>query len=99
MQTIARLALLVALFAAMPAPLAQAWSLKSKVTKENYEKIHNGMTKDQVQEILGKPNNMKSEMEIQGMGKLESWIYWHRGTMVMIGFTNGYVSDKSWTEG
>ena len=99
MKTLARLALLVVLLAALPAPAAHAGFFKSKVTKENYDKIHNGMTKAQVEEILGKPNQMKSEMEIQGLGKLESWIYWHRGTMVMIGFTNGYVSDKSWTEG
>ena len=57
------------------------------------------MTKAQVEEILGTPKQMKSEAEIQDIGKLESWIYWHRHTMVIIGFTNGYVSDKSWTEG
>ena len=83
----------------MPAPTARAWPFKSKLTRQNYEKIHNGMTKAQVEEILGMPKQMKSEAEIQGIGKLESWIYWHRRTMVMIGFTNGYVSDESWTEG
>jgi len=98
MKTFARLALLVVLISAMPAPTARAWPFKSKLTRENYEKIHNGMTKAQVEEILGMPK-MKSEAEIQGIGKLESWIYWHRRTMVMIGFTNGYVSDESWTEG
>jgi len=99
MKTFARLALLVVLISAMPAPTARAWPFKSKLTRENYEKIHNGMTKAQVEEILGMPKQMKSEAEIQGIGKLESWIYWHRRTMVMIGFTNGYVSDESWTEG
>jgi hypothetical protein len=99
MKILARLAVLVVLIATLPAPTAHAGLFKSKVTKENYDKIHNGMTKAQVEEILGKPNQMKSEMEIQGLGKLESWIYWHRGTMVMIGFSNGFVSDKSWTEG
>jgi hypothetical protein len=99
MKTLARLALLIALILAMPAPGARAWPFKSKVTRENYEKIHNGMTKAQVEEILGKPTEMKSEMGLQDLGEFESWIYWHRGTMVMIGFSNGYVSDKSWTQG
>lgn len=71
----------------------------SSITKDNYDKIRNGMTKDEVQDILGKPNSMQSEMEVQGLGKLDSWIYTHRGAMVMIGFTGGRVSDKSWTEG
>jgi SmpA / OmlA family len=99
MKTLARLALLIALILAMPAPGARAWPFKSKVTRENYEKIHNGMTKAQVEEILGKPTEMKSEMGLQDLGEFETWIYWHRGTMVMIGFSNGYVSDKSWTQG
>ena len=99
MKTFARLALLVVLISAMPAPTARAWPFQSKLTRENYEKIHNGMTKAQVEKILGTPKQMKSEAEIQGIGKLESWMYWHRRTMVIVGFTNGYVSDESWTEG
>jgi hypothetical protein len=101
MKTLAHLALLVVLISAVPAPAAHAlpWPPKSKLTRQNYEKIHNGMTKEQVEEILGRPKQMKSEAEVQGIGKLESWIYWRRRTMVVIGFTNGYVSDESWTEG
>jgi hypothetical protein len=99
MKIFARLALLILLILAMPTPAAHARPFKSKVTRENYEKIHNGMTKAQVEEILGKPTEMKSEMGLQDLGEFESWIYWHRGTMVMIGFSNGYVSEKSWTQG
>ena len=99
MKTLARLTLLILLILAMPAPAGHAWPFKSKVTRENYEKIHNGMTKAQVKEILGKPNEMKSEMGLQDLGEFESWIYWHRGAAVMIGFSNGYVSEKSWTQG
>jgi hypothetical protein len=98
-KTLARRALLIALILVMPAPAAHAWPFKSKVTRANYEKIHNGMTKAQVQEILGKPAEMKSEMGLQDLGEFDSWIYWHRGTMVKIGFSNGHVSDKSWTQG
>jgi hypothetical protein len=99
MKTLARLALLIVLSLAVPATTTQAWPFKSKVTRENYERVHNGMTKAQVEQILGKPTEMKSEMGLQDLGEFDSWIYWHRGTMVMIGFSNGYVSDKSWTQG
>lgn len=98
MKTLARLTLLIALSLVMPAPTACAWPFKSKVTRANYEKIHSGMTKVQVQQILGKPSEMKSEMGLQDLGEFDSWVYWHRGAMVMIDFSNGYVSDKSWTQ-
>ena len=55
MKTFARLALLLVLILAMPGPAARAWPFKSKVTRQNYERIHNGMTETQVEEILGKP--------------------------------------------
>ena len=99
MKTLARFALLIVLILVMPVPAAPALPFKSKVTRQNYERIHNGMTKAQVKKILGKPTEMKSETGLQDLGEFDSWIYWHGGIMVMIGFTNGYVSDKSWTQG
>jgi hypothetical protein len=38
-------------------------------------------------------------MGLQDLGEFDSWIYWRGEIMVMIGFSNGYVSDKSWTQG
>jgi len=99
MKTLARFALLIVLILVMPVPAAPALPFKSKVTRQNYERIHNGMTKAQVEKILGKPAEMKSERGLQDLGEFDSWIYWHRGAMVMIDFSNGYVSDKSWTQG
>src|SRR5262249_3118422 len=99
MKTLAPLALIIVLILAMPAPAAHAWPFKSKVTREHYEKIHNGMTEAQVEKILGRPSEMKREMGLQDLGEFDSWIYWRSGTMVMIGFSNGHVSDKSWTQG
>jgi hypothetical protein len=99
MKTLARLALLIALILVMPVHAAPALPFKSKVTRQNYERIHNGMTKAQVEKILGKPAEMKNEMGLQDLGEFDSWIYWRGETMVMIGFSNGYVSDKSWTQG
>jgi hypothetical protein len=98
MKTLARLTLLLIVSLSVAAPTPGAWPFKSKVTRANFEKIHNGMTKIQVQQILGKPNEMKSERGLQDLGEFDSWVYWHRGAMVMIDFSNGYVSDKSWTQ-
>ena len=99
MKTLARFALLIVLILVMPVPAAPALPFKSKVTRQNYEKIHKGMTKAQVKKILGKPTEMKSETGLQDLGEFDSWIYWHGAIMVMICFSNGYVSDKSWIQG
>ena len=74
----------------------------SKLTKENYENVKVGMTKDQVIEVLGKPGD-KSETEIPGLGlgKMEMWTWnnvGYGGKVVMVNFQNGRVSDKSWHE-
>lgn len=98
MKILARLILLIVLSLAMSMSTARAWPFKSKVTRANYERVHNGMTKVQVQQILGKPSEMKSERGLQNLGEFDSWVYWHRGTMVLIDFSNGHVSDKSWTQ-
>jgi hypothetical protein len=99
MKILARLALLIVFILVVPVHAAPALPFKSKVTRQNYERIHNGMSKSQVEKILGKPAQMKNEMGLQDLGEFDSWIYWHGETMVMIGFSNGYVSDKSWTQG
>jgi len=74
----------------------------SKLTKENYDQVKVGMTKDQVTELLGKPGD-KSETEIPGLGlgKMEMWTWnnvGYGGKVVMVNFQNGRVSDKSWHE-
>ena len=99
MKTLVRLALLMVLILMMPVHAAPALPFKSRVTRANYEKIHNGMSKAQVEKILGRPAEIKNEVGLQDLGEFDSWIYWHAETMVMIGFSNGYVSDKSWTKG
>ena len=99
MKTLARFTLLIVLILVMPVPAAPSLPFRSKVTRQNYERIHNGMNKNQVEKILGKPAEIKSERGLQDLGEFDSWIYWHGQIMVMIGFTNGYVSDKSWIQG
>src|SRR6266513_1401693 len=99
MKTLARLAPLIVLILVILVPAAPALPFKSKVTRQNYERIHHGMTKAQVEKILGRPAEMKNEVGLQDLGEFDSWIYWHGEIMVMIGFSNGYVSEKSWTKG
>jgi hypothetical protein len=72
----------------------------SKLTKENYDKVKIGMTKDQVSEVLGSAKN-KSEMDAPGLGKMETWSYdsiGYGGKMIIITFLNGKVSDRMWHE-
>lgn len=71
----------------------------SKVTKENYDKISKGMTKQQVKEILGEPQSV-SENETPGVGKMELNHYQESFRLkgIDIYYLNGKVYMKNWTE-
>lgn len=69
----------------------------TNVTKENYEKITNGMSAVQVESILGKPDST-SESELDGFGKTEMWHYQLGMKAIDVFLTNGKVSSKNWTE-
>lgn len=72
----------------------------SKLTKENYDKVKIGMTKDQVTEVLGSAKDNR-EMDAPGLGKMETWSYdniGYGGKMIVITFLNGKVSDRMWHE-
>jgi len=70
-----------------------------EITKENYEKIKAGMTKQEVIDILGEPD-MVSESELAGLGKSEMFHYQKGFTMKAIDvfISNGKVSSKNWTD-
>lgn len=71
----------------------------NQITKETYDKIQNGMTKEQIKEMLGEPKSV-SENEFQGVGKTELYHY-QKGfstTAIDVWFTNGKVSSKNWTQ-
>ncbi|MBO4815901.1 MAG: DUF3862 domain-containing protein [Clostridia bacterium] len=72
---------------------------KSAVTKENYDKIKEGMTEQEVKEILGEPSSV-SENEISGLGKTELKHYQEAFSLKAIDvyFNNGKVSMKNWTD-
>jgi hypothetical protein len=72
----------------------------SKLTKENYDKVTIGMTKDQVTEVLGAAKD-KSETDAPGLGKMDVWSYdniGYGGKLIVITFLNGKVSDRMWHE-
>ena len=66
----------------------------NKATKENYDKINNGMSYEQVIEIMG-DNHVKSEVETAN-GKEELWNYnLGKKPQILIIFENGMVADKA----
>lgn len=72
-----------------------------KFSKENYNKIKNGMTQAQVKEILGDPDST-SESEMPGFGKTDMWHFQDTSIMTNtieaceIYFQNGKVNMKNW---
>ncbi len=74
-------------------------SSTSVVTKENYDKIEKGMTKEQVKTILGDPTSI-SENEIPGVGTTELNHYQEPLTFIAIDiyFQNGKVYMKNYTQ-
>lgn len=71
----------------------------TKITKENYEKISNGMTKDEVFAIIGN-DATTSESETPGVGKME--LYHYQETLstkaITITFLDEKVYSKNWTD-
>lgn len=65
----------------------------SKLTSDNFSLVKNGMTEDEVKNLIGKPSNVKAE-EILG---LSSTVYtYEKGeTEAKVGFINGKVTHKS----
>ena len=70
-----------------------------KVTKENYDLIHEGMTEEEVFNILGEPEST-SESETPGLGTMRLKHYQEGFSFVAIDvyFLEGKVYMKYWTE-
>ncbi len=79
-----------------PAALALAALLLaacSKVTEENYAKIRDGMTEQEVIAVLGKPTE-SSSMSLPGMsGTGAKWV--GGNVMISVTFVNGKVLSSS----
>ena len=79
--------------------LSNTTTSTSIVTKENYDKIEEGMTKEEVKAILGEPTSI-SESDTPGVGKMELNHYQEPLTFIGIDiyFLNDKVYMKNYTE-
>ena len=69
-----------------------------KVTLEQYNKIEDGMTYDEVVSIFGGKETSSSESEVAGIkSQIMTWNGNGNFSVVSIGFTDGKVSSKSQT--
>ncbi len=73
--------------------LALALAACGKVTPENYERIKDGMTQDEVIGILGKPAETSSIAILGITGTSSTWVGGEH--TVMIQFVDGKVRIKS----
>ena len=82
-------------FAAAVAALAAALMLAScsKVTQENFAKIQDGMTEQEVSSILGSPAESSSGSILGVSGTSSVWK--DDGTTITVRFVNGKVAMKS----
>jgi hypothetical protein len=65
----------------------------SKVTQENYQKIEEGMTEEQVVALLGKPTETNSVSVLGVSGTVSRWAA--DDAVITVRFVNGKVGIKS----
>jgi len=65
----------------------------SKVSQENFAKIQNGMTEEEVHAILGSPDESTSREVLGIKGTLSSWK--SGGAVITIRFVGGKVATSS----
>jgi hypothetical protein len=65
----------------------------SKVTQENYQKIEEGMTEEQVVALLGKPTETNSVSVLGVSGSVSRWVA--DDAVITVRFVNGKVGIKS----
>ncbi|MBI2751826.1 MAG: outer membrane protein assembly factor BamE [Burkholderiales bacterium] len=65
----------------------------SKVTQENFSRIHDGMSEQEVQAILGAPTESSSVSVLGLSGTSSTWV--GQDMVVTVQFVNGKVMLKS----
>ncbi len=65
----------------------------SKVTEENFAKIEEGMTEEQVMAVLGRPSEANSVSVLGVSGTTSRWV--GNGATITVRFVNGKVALKS----
>lgn len=66
----------------------------SKVTEENFARIQDGMTEDEVSAILGKPSEATSVAVLGVSGTTARWE--GNGALITVRFVNGKVALKNY---
>jgi hypothetical protein len=74
--------------------LVLALAACTKVTQENYAKVQNGMSEQEVHAILGKPTESTSVTVLGLSGTSSRWI--DGGAVITIQFANGKVRLKTY---
>ncbi|MGF1677892.1 MAG: outer membrane protein assembly factor BamE [Candidatus Methylacidiphilales bacterium] len=65
----------------------------NKLTSENFTKVKNGMTEEEVRSLLGKPKEVKTG-EMLGLSST-TFTYEDGETQAVVGFINGKVTHKN----
>ena len=65
----------------------------SKVTQENFARIHDGMSEQEVQALLGTPSESSSVSVLGLSGTSSKWV--GEDTVITVQFVNGKVMLKS----
>lgn len=65
----------------------------SRVSEENFGRIQDGMTEEQVMSILGKPNEANSVSVLGVSGTTSRWV--GNDAVITVRFVNGKVALKS----
>ena len=65
----------------------------SKVSEQNFAKVEEGMTEEQVMAILGKPTEANSVSVLGVSGTTSRWV--GNGATITVRFVNGKVALKS----
>lgn len=76
--------------------LGQA-ACESRINQENFQKIKNGMTEDEVTKILGEPSDAASMSLGPFSGTTSTWK--SKNGTIAIQFVNGKVALKTFTKG
>lgn len=69
----------------------------SKVTQENFLKIHDGMTEQEVVALLGRPSESNSVNLLGVSGTSSRWV--SGDVVVVVSFVNGKVAFKRFDKG
>lgn len=73
---------------------ATSTPIPSVSLQQIYNRVQNGMTKEEVRKIAGREPDSKDESDY-GYGKMENWTFYQGSEFVSISFTNGQVDSKS----